>query len=62
MWLDREEIDKIASIQNRYEDDHYRKYHYEKREYDDDYDDDDRYYNNRPRKRGGFLGELFDFD
>lgn len=40
VWLDRGEIDKIASVQNRYEDAHYQKYHYGRREYDeDDYDD-----------------------
>ena len=40
------------------------KYHYRKREYDDedDYDDHSGYYDNIRRKRGGFLGELFDFD
>jgi Zn-finger nucleic acid-binding protein len=59
VWLDRGEMDKIANIQNKYEDAHYQKYHYGRKEYDDD-DDDDDYYNRR-RKRG-FLGELFDFD
>lgn len=28
VWLDRGEIDKIASVQIRYEDAHYQKYHY----------------------------------
>ena len=36
VWLDRGEIDKIASVQNRYEDAHYQKYHYGRREYDED--------------------------
>lgn len=58
VWLDRGEIDKIANIQNRYEDAHFQKYHYGIRDY---YDDDDDYYNRRTRKRG-FLGDLFDFD
>lgn len=59
VWLDRGEIDKIANIQSRYEDEHYQKYHYGRKDYDDD-DDDDDYYNRRRRKRG-FLGDLFDF-
>ena len=62
VWLDREEIDKIAKIQSNYDDDeHYNKYHYRNREYTDYYDDED-YYSNRRRKRGGILGELFDFN
>ena len=28
VWLDRGEMDKIANIQNKYEDAHYQKYHY----------------------------------
>ena len=59
VWLDRGEIDKIASVQNRNEDAHYQKYHYGKREYDED--DDDDYYNRR-RRNGSFLDNLFDFD
>ena len=60
VWLDRGELEKITNIQDRYEDDHYKRYHYGK-EYDDDHDDD--YYKKRKhKKRGGFLGELFDFD
>ena len=62
VWLDRGEIDKIAKIQSSYVNQRYNKYHYRKGEYDDYDDDDDGYYNNRQRKRGGFLGELFDFD
>jgi uncharacterized protein len=57
VWLDRGEIDKIASIQNKYDDMHYQKYHYERGDYDNDYDD---YYNRRRRKRG-FFEDLFYF-
>ena len=59
VWLDGGEIDKIAKVQNGYEEEHIRKYHYGKRDYDDD--DEDDYYNRRRRKRGGFLEDLFDF-
>jgi uncharacterized protein len=59
IWLDRGELEKIANIQDRYEEDHYKKYHYER---DHDYNDDDDYYKKRKNKRGGFLGEIFDFD
>jgi uncharacterized protein len=38
VWLDRGEIDKIASVQSRYEDEHYKKYRYSRRDYDDDDD------------------------
>jgi uncharacterized protein len=64
VWLDRGEIDKITRIQSNYDDEHYNKYHYRTKEYDDDdddYDDHGGYYNNRGRRRGWFLGELFDF-
>jgi Zn-finger nucleic acid-binding protein len=44
-------------MQNRYEDEHYQKYHYG-RGHDDD---DDDYYRRRKHKKGGFLGDLFDF-
>lgn len=59
VWLDRGEIDKIASMQNRFEEDHFQRYHRDDR----DYDDDDDYYS-RGRRRGGrgFFGDLFDFD
>ena len=59
VWLDRGEIDKIASIQNKYEDMHYQKYHYGRGDYDNDNDHDD-YYNRRRRKRG-FFEDLFNF-
>ena len=57
VWLDKGEIEKIASVQGGYEEEHYQKYHRDRRDYDDD--DDDDYYNRR-RKRG-FLGDLLDF-
>jgi Zn-finger nucleic acid-binding protein len=60
VWLDRGELEKITNIQDRYEDDHYKRYHYGK-EYDDD-DDDDYHKKRKHKKRGGFLGEMFDFD
>ncbi len=60
VWLDRGEIDKIASMQNRFEEDHFQRYHKDDRDYDDDNDD----YYSRGRRRGGrgFFGDLFDFD
>jgi uncharacterized protein len=57
VWLDRGELEKVANMQNRYEDEHYQKYHYG-RGHDDD---DDDYYRSRKHKKGGFLGDLFDF-
>jgi Zn-finger nucleic acid-binding protein len=57
VWLNRGEIDKIANIQNRYEDAHYQKYHYGQSDYDD-YDTG--YYGGR-RKNRGFFGDLFYF-
>ena len=54
VWLDRGEIDKIANMQNRYEEEHYQKYNHDQRDYDDD-----GYYD---RRRGGFFGDLFNFD
>jgi Zn-finger nucleic acid-binding protein len=57
VWLDRGELEKITSMQNRYDDDHYRKYHYGK-----DYDDDDDYYHRRKHKKRSFFGDMFDFD
>jgi hypothetical protein len=68
VWLDRGEIDKIANIQSKFEEEHYQKYHHDRRDYDDedyynrrreydddDYDDDedDAGYYNRRRRRGG---------
>ncbi|VFJ12693.1 zf-TFIIB domain-containing protein [Candidatus Nitrosocosmicus franklandus] len=57
VWLDRGELEKITSMQNKYNDDHYRKYHYGR-----DYDDDDDYYYRRKHKKKSFFGDLFDFD
>ena len=70
VWLDRGEIDKIANIQSRYEEEHYQRYHRDRRAYDGDdyynrrreYDDDDDYYNRRRGRRRGFFENLFDFD
>ena len=58
VWLDRGELEKVANMQNRYEDEHYKKYHYGTG-HDDDGDDD--YYRGRKHKKGGILGDLFDF-
>ena len=57
VWLNRGEIDKIANIQNRYEDAHYQKYHYGQSDYDD-YDDG---YSGGRRKNRGLFGDLFYF-
>ena len=54
VYLDRGEIDKIANIQSRYEEEHYQKYHRDRREYDDD-----DYYDRRRRGGRGFFGDLF---
>ena len=67
VWLDRGEIDKIANIQSKFEEEHYQKYNCDRRDYDDDdydYDDDDDSYYNRRRRRGGrgCFGNLFNFD
>lgn len=58
VWLDRGELDKIIERSASYD---------SKRR--DDYDDDDYNYREEhgkrlghPRKRKGFLGDLFDFD
>jgi len=56
VWLDRGELEKITNMQNRYDDDHFQKYHYGKGHHDDD-----DYYRSRKHKKGGFLGDLFDF-
>jgi Zn-finger nucleic acid-binding protein len=59
IWLDRGEIDKIATAQNRFDEEHYR-YHVD-RDYDD-YDDDYYYHYRGHRRRRGLFGNLFDFD
>jgi uncharacterized protein len=64
VWLDRGEIDKIAQIESSHIGQHYNKYHYRRGggDYDDyDDDDDDDYYHNKKWRKGGFLGELFNF-
>ncbi len=58
VWLDRGELEKVANMQNKYDDDHYNKYHFGK---DRDYDDDDDYYSRRKHKKRGFLEDMFDF-
>jgi Zn-finger nucleic acid-binding protein len=63
VWLDRGEIDKIAQIESSHIGQHYNKYHYRRGggDYDDYDDDDDDYYHNKKWRKGGFLGELFNF-
>jgi len=41
----------VANIQNRYGDEHYRKYHYGEKEYNND----DDYYSRRKHKKGDLL-------
>jgi len=57
VWLNRGEIDKIANIQNSYEDTHYQKYHYGQR----DYEDYDVGYDSGRRRNRGFFEDLFYF-
>lgn len=56
VWLDRGELEKIANMQNRYDEDHYNKYHFGK-----PHGDDDDYYYKRSKKKRGFLDDIFDF-
>ena len=58
VWLDRGELEKVANMQNKYDDDHYNKYHFGK---DRDYDDDDDYHSRGRHKKRGFLEDMFDF-
>jgi len=51
VWLDIGELKKVANIQNRYGDEHYRKYHYGEK----DYNNDDDYYSRRKHKKGDLL-------
>jgi uncharacterized protein len=51
VWLDIGELKQVANIQNRYGDEHYRKYHYEEKEYNND----DDYYSRRKHKKGDLL-------
>jgi uncharacterized protein len=48
--LDRGELEKVANMQNQYEDDHYHKYLNGK-----DHDDHDDYYYRRKHKKGAHL-------
>jgi uncharacterized protein len=58
VWLDRGEIDKIANMQSRYEEEHYQKYHRDQRDYDDD-----GYYDRRRRRgRGDYDDDDDDYD
>jgi Zn-finger nucleic acid-binding protein len=61
VWLDRGELDKIIerSAPDVRTPDLERR---DREDYDRDRDDRDREGYYRKRKRGGFLGELFDFD
>lgn len=72
VWLDRGELDKIierAALQFGAPDrgpepappQNEREYDRSRRWRDDDDDDDDDYRHGRRKRRGGFLGELFDF-
>lgn len=65
VWLDRGELDKIIEraalpihSSERFSERPSSRVERERERYDDDDDDDHRW---RRRKRGGFLGELFDF-
>lgn len=61
VWLDKGELDKIIEKSqegSRMQTDSNRNIN----RYDDDDDDDYRGQNPNRRKRGGFLGNLFDFD
>jgi Zn-finger nucleic acid-binding protein len=71
VWLDRGELDKIidrTAVEvpggGRYRDDDDDRWERPERYRDDDrsYRDDDRYRHGRRKKKGGLLGELFDFD
>lgn len=68
VWLDRGELDKLIERSAvRAPDDRYRSQQNEERDRDYDYSErrhaDDDYHDRRHRKkRGGFLGDLFDFD
>jgi uncharacterized protein len=71
VWLDRGELDKIIDRTaaelgggGRSRDDDDRRYRDDDRRYRDDddrYRDDDDRYRGRKKKKGGMLGELFDF-
>ncbi len=58
VWLNRGELEKVANIQNQYEDNYYQKYHQGK----DHEEDDDYYYHRIYHKEKSFFGDMFDFD
>jgi uncharacterized protein len=73
VWLDRGELDKIIDRtavevggggRSRDRDDDDRGYRDDDRSYRDDdrYDRDDDRHRGRRKKKGGFLGDLFDFE
>ena len=73
VWLDKGELDKIIEKSSSAESSNQLKSQDEKRnrEHDDDDDDDGGFFNrnlsndnktNLNRRKGGFLGNLFDFD
>lgn len=69
VWLDRGELDKIIERASAVDSGGHRRDTGERPapafglpRFDRDDDDDDRYRGGKRRKRGGFLGELFDFD
>jgi Zn-finger nucleic acid-binding protein len=61
VWLDRGELDKLIERESAFSHERQREARgFERR--DDDDDDYERGDYGRRRRRGGFLGELFDFD
>ncbi len=67
VWLDRGELDKIIEraeqIQNAPPEDRRPREEYREDSYRGErYDRDDDDYRHKKKKRGGFLGEIFDFD
>lgn len=74
VWLDKGELDKIiersSSAQSTQEQKQYEEKRKRQYDDDDDDDDDDNFFGrgrkgddkNPNRRRGGFLGNLFDFD
>lgn len=71
VWLDKGELDKIIEKASNEESSHQFKQQDEKRTREDDDDDDEGFFNRnqdennktgRNRRKGGFLGNLFDFN
>ena len=57
VWLDKGELDKIATAQTGFDQKHYMRYHSDRAQ--NDYDDD--YYDYSGHRNGrGFFGDLFD--